>query len=172
VRLLRALSLLVLAISSPALAQERAVQEHEVKAAFLFKFPAYVEWPQAPAAPQPFAIAVLGDENVLAALRELARGRQLNGRPIEVRESAQGAHMVFVGRAERARLAQLATSLRGPVLLVSDWPGARDQGSMINFLTVDGRVRFEVALDAAERAGLRISSRLLAVAVDVRTARP
>jgi hypothetical protein len=57
------------------------------------------------------------------------------------------------------------------VLLVTEWPGALEQGSMINFLLSDGRVRFEVALDKADAGRLRISSRLLAVAVSVRGGR-
>jgi hypothetical protein len=164
--------LLALAPAEAALAQERNALEHEVKAAFLFKFPAFVEWPQAPAGRRPFVIAVLGAEDVAAGLRGLARGRSLNGRRIEVRDSPAEADMVFVGRSETARLAQLATRLQGaPVLIVSESSGALDQGSMINFVPESGRVRFEVALDAAERSGLRISSRLLALAQSVRRSR-
>jgi hypothetical protein len=77
--------------------------------------------------------------------------------------------MVFVGR-ESARLVSIARSLAGtPVLIVSEAPGALEQGSMINLVVSDGRVRFEVAPQTAERNGLRISSRLLAVAQSVRS---
>lgn len=160
-----------------ALAQEPQAQEHEVKAAFLSKFPAFVEWPAKPGPQIPFVIAVVGAEDVAEALRRVTQGRTHEGRSIQVREPGDaqglnGAHIVFVGRNASARLAPIARSLAGaPVLLVSDAAGALDQGGMINFVLADGRVRFDVALDAAEAARLRINSRLLAVARTVRGAR-
>lgn len=152
-------------------------QEHEVKAAFLSKFPAFVEWPSRPAPEVPFVIAVAGAEDVAGELRRLTEGRRHEGRAIEIREvadtqGAMGAHMVFVGRAATARLPAIVRGLSGrAVLLVSEAPGALEQGSMVNFVVGDARVRFDVALDNAEAARLRISARLLAVARNVRGAR-
>jgi hypothetical protein len=173
--------LLVLAVAlgtAPAArAQERQAEEHEVKAAFLFKFPAFVEWPAKPGPEVPFVVAVVGAEEVAGQLRTLARGRTHDGRQIEVRDAADpqaiaGAHVVYVGRAAAARLPAIARALGGaPVLVVSESAGALEQGSMINFVLADGRVRFDVALDSAETARLRISPRLLAVARSVRGAR-
>jgi hypothetical protein len=176
-RALRRLVGFALAVLLPAVAPAQQAQEHEVKAAFLYKFPAFVEWPAKPGPEVPFVIAVLGAEDVAEELRRLARGRTHDGRAIHVREpgdtqALHGAHMVFVGHAAAARLPLIARSLAGaPVLLVTEWPGALEQGSMINFLLSDGRVRFEVALDKADAGRLRISSRLLAVAVSVRGGR-
>lgn len=158
----------------PGLAAAQQAQEHEVKAAFLFKFPAFVEWPAKPGPEVPFVIAVTGAPRVAEELRLLATGRNLEGRQIQVREiaegeSALGANMVFVGHAASERLAQLARALAGaPVLLVGESPGALEQGAMINFVLSEGRVRFDVALDSADTAKLRISSRLLGVANRVR----
>jgi hypothetical protein len=74
-------------------------------------------------------------------------------------------HVLFVGRDAAARLPQLLAEVKGErMLVVSDSEGALGQGSMINFVTVDDRVRFDVAPVAAERSELRISSRLLSVA--------
>ncbi len=153
-------------------------QEHEVKAAFLYKFPAFVEWPSRPAPEVPFVIAVMGAPQVAETLRGLAEGRRHNGRAIEIREpvdsqGVNGAHMVFVGAAVAARLPGLARALAGaPTLIVSESAGGLDQGSMINFVISDARVRFDVAVDNADARGLRISSRLLAVARNVRGGRP
>lgn len=169
-----AAAFLVLACTGAGAQAPAQAQEHEVKAAFLFKFPAFVEWPAARRAGTPFVIAVVGAPEIAAALRALAEGRSFEGRPIQVREPGeangmQGAHMVFVGRGARARLPFLARSLGGaPVLLVAESPGALDEGAMVNFVVREGRVRFDVALDAAEAAGLRINARLLAVANFVR----
>lgn len=173
---LRCLAGLAMALLLPAALAQQA-QEHEVKAAFLFKFPAFVEWPSKPGPEVPFVIAVVGAEDVAEELRRLSRGRTHEGRAIHVREpndaqALNGAHVVFVGRGAAARIPLVARALAGaPVLLVTESPGALDQGSMINFLLSDGRVRFEVALDRADASRLRINSRLLAVAVSVRGAR-
>ncbi len=154
---------------------QTAATEQEVKAAFLYKFPAFVEWPQRPA--EAFVIAVAGADEIAAELARVGHGREILGRPIVVKplregESPAGAQVLFVGR-DSARLAQLARGVAGtPVLVVSESAGALEQGSILNFVIVDGRVRFEVALDAAERNGLRISPRLLALATRVRPARP
>jgi hypothetical protein len=159
----------------PSLAAQPAATEQEVKAAFLYKFPAFVEWPERPH--EAFVIAVAGADEIAGELARLGEGREILGRRIVVKplregESAAGAQMLFVGR-DSPRLAQLARSVAGqPVLVVSESPGALEQGSLVNFVLVEGRVRFEVALDAAERHGLRISPRLLALASRVRTARP
>ena len=85
-------------------------------------------------------------------------------------ETTSGLHVLFIGRNEpAARVRDLAQrALRRNVLVVTETPGGLDQGAILNFLLVDGRVRFEVALDNAERAGLKLSSRLLAVAQNVR----
>ena len=176
--LLLLLSAAALCAATTAGAQERQAEEHAVKAAFLFKFPAFVEWPNRPGPEVPFVIAVVGAEDVAEELRTLASGRTHNGREIQVRvasdaQGGSGAHMVYVGRAAAARLPALVRALAGaPVLVVTESAGALEQGSMINFVLADGRVRFDVAMDAAEATRLRISSRLLAVARSVRGARP
>jgi len=150
--------------------------EHEVKAAFLFKFLSFVEWPQAALGPAgaPLVIGVAGAEDAAAALEQMSAGRSAQGRPVEVRrlregEPAAGVHMLFLARGAAARLRELGRAVQ-PVLVVCEWDGALDQGAVVNFVRAEGRVRFEAALDAAERRGLRISSRMLAVALNVRGA--
>lgn len=161
-------------------AEDDATLEQRVKAAFLYQFAGYVEWPpdafaQAGA---PVTIAVLGADALAAELSQVVAGRTVGGRAVSVRrvrpgEPLAGVHILFIGRAENARLAQLAQgSQPRAILTVTESDGALAQGSMINFILVDRRVRFEVALDAAEKGGLRLSSRLLAVAQQVRTGTP
>jgi hypothetical protein len=159
---------------------EQLTIEHRVKAAFLYQFAGYVEWPPMTFAQPgtPVIIAVLGAAPLAAELSHVAAGRSVGGRPVTVRrvnpgESLAGVHILFVGRDESARLGQLARhALPQSILTVSETDGALDQGSMINFVVVDRRVRFEVALDSAEKGGLKVSSRLLAVARQVRTGAP
>ncbi len=158
-------------------AETPSLLEQRVKAAFLYQFAGYVEWPaQSFAQPDtPVSIAVMGAEPLGAELKQLSAGRTVGGRKVEVRqvrpgEAFAGAHILFIGGAETARLAQAAqTAKPRPVLIVTEAEGALDQGSMINFVIVERRVRFEVALDSVEKNGLRLSSRLLAVAQQVKT---
>jgi hypothetical protein len=173
--------LLVLAAwSAPAPdAQEAPPAEHDIKAAFLYKFLSYVEWrPGAFAQPtSPIVIGVVGSNDIADTLRALVAGRTVSERPVEVRrmraaESLDGVHMLFVGSAEASRVPQLAAAARQRgVLVVTEHDGALDDGSAINLIVVDNRVRFEVSLDAVERSGLKVSSRMLTVAVRVRQPR-
>ena len=159
---------------------DAAALERRIKAAYIFKFAGFVEWPET-AFPQPFTavtIAVIGDDELAAELSAITAGRAVEGRPLTVRktrsfEGVADAHMVFVGRAEIARLPQLAKFARAkPVLILTDAPNALAQGSMINFMLVEQRVKFEIHLEEAERHGLKLSSRLLAVAQSVRRGSP
>lgn len=162
---------------SAGAAEDATSLEQRVKAAFLYQFASYVEWPaQSFAQPDtPVTIAVMGAEPLAAELKQLAAGRTVGGRKVEVRqarpgEPLAGIHILFVGGAENARLAQIVqTAKPRPMLIVTEAEGALKQGSMINFIIVERRVRFEVALDSVEKNGLRLSSRLLAVAQQVKT---
>ena len=144
------------------------------------KFAGYVEWPAEAfrRADAPVTIAVAGDDELAAELAQAVAGRTVNGRPLLVRrlkgvESLADADLLFVGRAEIARLPQWVKMARSrPILIVTEVPGALNHGSMINFLVIQERVRFEISLDEAEKRGLRLSSRLLAVAQNVRKATP
>jgi hypothetical protein len=147
--------------------------EASVKAAYLYKFAAYVEWPAgAFAGPEaPIVIGVAGAEAVHSQLAKLLPGRTVQGRPLSVRRVApgdamEGLHVLFVGRdAGGARGLDWIESIAGrPVLTVTESPEGIDRGSMLNFRIVAGKVRFEAAVPAAERAHLKLSARLLAVA--------
>jgi YfiR/HmsC-like len=126
----------------------------------------------------PFTIAVAGAEPIAAELAKAVSGRTINERPVAVRrvrpgDSLSGVQILFIGRPENARLAMWAQSAQQhSTLIVTEWDGALAQGSMINFMMSDQRVRFEVALDAAEKSKLKLSSRLLAVALQIRTGTP
>src|SRR5690606_34390124 len=103
-------------------------------------------------------------------------GRTVQGRPIRVRRlrsinELEGEEVLFIGPSENWRLEQLVGAIDGPTLIVTDAPDGLSAGSMINFQLVDQRVRFEIALPAAEAAGLSLSSRLLSAALRVETSR-
>lgn len=146
----------------------RAKLEHEVKAAYLFKFLSYVEWP--PSVLDEGAtiiIDVLGADEVRNELRGIVLDREAQGHPIEVRETSPeespvGAHVLFIDRSAAAELPKVAG--QPGVLLVTEFEGALEEGAMINLVRVGDRIRFEVAPETARRAGLHIPSRVLALA--------
>jgi hypothetical protein len=168
------LAMAVLALGVGAVGAQESL-ESSVKAAYLYKLLGFVEWPpSAFAAPDaPHVIGVMGNDEVLAELQRLVSGRNVHGRPIVATRIAPGdsvdlLHVLYVGRGARAVPALRSVAGR-PVLTVADAPGALAEGAILNFLLVRGRVRFEASLPAAERAGVRLSARLLAVAERVVT---
>ena len=156
-------------------AQEAVYDEHRVKAAFIYHFSTFVVWPDATQTNRDFVIAVLGDDNVARELEGYLPGHFLQGRPMRARridsvEDLGAADILFIGSGRARDLAKdLGAVANRPVLVVTDAPDALAKGSMINFNIVDDRVRFEIALRTAERAGLTLSSRLLSAAMFVDT---
>jgi hypothetical protein len=164
-------AMLVVACLVASAAQAQALPEAQVKAAFVFKFGDYVEWPPDAfaRADDPVVFGVVGADRLADELARLAVGRKVGGRPVVVRKLAVddalvGLHVVFVGGDDPARVAAaLAAARDKPVLTVTEAREGAAAG-MINFVVVAGKVRFDVALPPAEAAQLKISSRLLAVA--------
>ncbi|QOY94843.1 YfiR family protein [Massilia sp. UMI-21] len=165
-----------LPLAVPAASAAAIVASAErVQAAYLHRFLNYVEWPAATLAQAdaPYVIGIAGDDAVADELARIAAGRSVNNRGVIVKrvfpgDPLGGLHVLFIGDGERARLAQWLRMAKGrPILTVSSFEGGLDQGSIINFQTVDNRVRFEVSVEAAEQHGLRLNSRLFSVATNV-----
>ena len=174
---------LLLALACPALLALAAavhaqalgtVRESAVKAAFLYKFGSFVEWPpgtfQSPEAS--FVIGVYGDDGVASELEQITDGRAVEGHPVRVlrvreREDLAALHILFAGGARASRARELLAAARGPVLTVADGAIGGDPGPVLFFTEEDGRVRFAASLPAAAARGLKLSSKLLAVAQKV-----
>ena len=156
----------------PAWPSEDQTAEYRIKAAFLCKFGNYVEWPDEPAsgAQLPFEIGVLATPAVADEFVAAARGQSVNGRPIVVRriergDSLDSVNLLFVARSHAARLGEVLAALKDrPVLTVTESDIVVTPGSMVNFVVVEDKVKFDISLAAAERSKLRISARLLGVA--------
>ena len=145
----------------------QGVTEPAVKAAFLYKFAAYVEWPAASRPDAPFVIATLAADEVAAELTTILAGRAVAGRPAVVRtvregEALRDVQVLFVGRRAADPRAAVRAAQQQGVLTVTET--GLEAGAAINFVIVEDRVAFEVSLEGAERSGHRISSRMLAVA--------
>lgn len=146
--------------------------EYEVKSAMLVNFTRFVDWPPSLFSKpgQPLVIGVLGPDPFGQALDEVAREKIVNGRAIQVRRfdswpPPEPVHVLFVGKIERRKMKGLFGSLGGQTILtVSDSDGFAGQGGMIGLTIEEGKVKFEVNLEAAERGGLKLSSKLLRLA--------
>ena len=158
-------------VSSPVHADAQA-DEYRVKAAFLYKFGSYIEWPDRSflRLDSPIAIGVTGADAVADELAQIVAGRSVNGRAVQVRklrpgDPIAGLHVLFIGRAHGGRLAEILAAAKGLALLtVTESDEALELGSTINFVVVDDKVRFDVAPPPAESGNLKISARLLGVA--------
>lgn len=156
-----------------ACAENALTLERRVKAAYLFKFGNYVEWPEGTfdRDDSPLRIGVAGDEAIAEELERTAARHTLGKRPVRVVRLRPGdapgsVHILFVGRQAHGRNARLLTGAgRDPVLTVTESAERPPPpGIVIDLVVVDGRVRFEVFLEDAVRRNLKLGSALLAVA--------
>ena len=152
--------------------QARRDLEYQVKAAFLFNFAKFVEWPaDAFDGPQdPVAICVMGKDPFGDSLDNVVRGETVNGRPLIVRRprnplETRDCQIVFLARAERAWQDEILSSLEGEgILTVGEDDGFLTDGGIIRFVLEENRVRFDINLAAAEANRLKLSSKLLRLA--------
>jgi hypothetical protein len=183
-RLVPRLTVVVLAWALPVVrslqAQKASPSEYEVKAAYLYNFGRFVEWPnQEPnqaAAPSagPFTFCVLGQDPFGRDLDAILAGETINGvntaavRVSKLRD-AVNCRVLFISSSEDSQLKQILVALEGTsVLTVSDLPQFSQRGGMVQFVLDGKRVRFEVNLTPVEHAHLAMSSQLLKVAVNLR----
>lgn len=165
-----ALSLLFASVPLPA--QNSSTLEYRAKANYLANFPSFVEWPPEalPSAKAPFLVCVFGEFPFGTSLAEITRGAAVQGRRIEVRwirkpQELSACQILFVSRSEQKRYNQALDAVRGrTVLTVGETPEFLDAGGILSFSSQPGAIQFDVNLEAANKARLKISSRLLALA--------
>jgi len=159
----------LLSLVIPVAAQ--ASGEYSVKAAFLYNFPKFVEWPaDASGEDSSFLLGVLGDDPFGESLDQIVGGKTVNGRRIVVRrlkwgEDLRQCQMLFISSSEQRRLPQIFARLKGAsVLTVGETDQFVNQGGIIRLVIADGKVRFDINAGAAKQARLRLSSKLLSLA--------
>jgi len=157
---------------TPMPAAAQGVTEAVLKAAFIYTFAKFTEWPaDAMRAGEPLLFCVVGDAAIREALARAVKGRTLAGRIMEVPQSAPdgpsrgGCHILYLSGATASQAATLVAGLRdSPVLTISDLEGFTQLGGIAQFFFDRGQLRFNVDAESARRARLRISSRLLGLA--------
>jgi len=164
---------LTLNLLGPAVlhAQSSDSREYQIKAAFLFNFVQFVKWPgtsfNSPDAP--FCICILGDDPFGSTLEETIRGETINNHRLTVvrgqrAEDLKDCQMIFVCRSEEGRVGEILSQLDSrPILTVSEFQSFVRAGGTIDFYLSDGKIRFEINPQSAQRCGLKISSQLMSL---------
>ncbi len=143
--------------------------EYEVKAAFLYKFASFVEWPEA-ARHAPLGICVVGQDPFGSALERVVEGKTIGGREFMVRrlkawQAGAQCHILFIAASEKQRLRPLLGQVQHEsILTVGDVSGFCESGGAINLNVVESRVKLEINVDATARSSLQVSSKLLSLA--------
>ncbi len=167
-----AVLLAILLVVAPRGRAQEALSEYQIKAAYLYNFLKFVEFPSDSFADPlaPIVIGVVGDDPFGSALPQVVIGKTVQGRDLVIRmyrtgEDLRRANILFISASERKKLPMILSSLRGSsVLTVSDIAEFTEAGGMIQFLNEDDRVRFAINVDATSRAKLKMSSKLLSLA--------
>ena len=169
--------LLTAAVCSPLPAASANVAlEYEVKAAFLFRFAQFIEWPADAfkGTGEPFTYCTVGDDPFRGALERTLNGKMIGQRPLHVEHLSGsgkmgGCQVLFIsGSGDKKHVEEmLANTGTLPILTVGEGDRFVENGGAIGFCTEDNKIRFEVNLDAAGKAGLKISAKLLALAKTV-----
>jgi hypothetical protein len=149
-----------------------AVGVNETKSEMLWNIAKFVQWPDAALANSKGQIVftILGEDDLAAELANLLSSKTINGKPVFVRfarraQDARGSQILYVAASETEHLDAVLLEVSGsPVLTVADTPAFAAHGGMVGFASDSGKVRFEINLGHAERSGLRISAKLLALA--------
>jgi hypothetical protein len=162
--------------SATGSAQTRPTSEYQLKAAFLYEFGRFVEWPWfAESGKSQFSICVLGVDPFGAWLDDAVRSKTVEGLTVAARrilgtKDVEGCHVLFISSSEDNRLVEILGSMEGRgVLTVGEGMPFVRRGGMISFTIEDNRVRFAINKRAAEEAGLKLSSQLLRLATMVET---
>ncbi len=171
----RFLVALIVAFCASTLMAQTTAKEYRIKAAFLFNFAHYVEWPpdSFKDTDSPLTYCTVGDDPFEGVLDQSLNAKSVGTHPLRVQhlkppENFQGCQIVFIGANEKKRIASILETLKqSPVLIVGESNRFVQQGGTVGFLSEENTVRFEVNLDAAQRARLNISATLLSVAKTV-----
>jgi hypothetical protein len=173
---LAALLAVVVALTPQGAARaEGGTIEYAVKAAYLYKFAPFVEWPPTvfASASSPFQVCILGRDPFGASLDQAVSGQRVDEHRVVVRrldraDAASGCHILYLGASPSQTTAEALRAVRGlPILTVAD--SGREVGAIIKFIVKDNRVRFDIDAAAAAAAHVTISSKLLALAMSART---
>jgi hypothetical protein len=153
-------------------AQAQAANEYQVKAAFIFNFAKFIDWPADAFSDggAPLYLCIVGNDPFGSSIDRLINGNSVDGhrmitKRFKAGDDLRGCHILFISSSEQKRAGQIMQSVRGvSVLTIGDTSQFTQQGGVINFVIQENKVRFEINAGAAGQARLKISSKLMALA--------
>ena len=161
-------------------ASAQKLGEYEIKAGFLYHFANYTEWPDEAFADKnaPFTFGILGENPVSEILNGFTNSL-VHDRPVRIKkcsswDEARDCHLLFIGSSEKNKLAEILVHLktRSILTVAAETDSFLDSGGIINLITANNRVGFEINVAAAKEAKLKISSQVLSLAKRVKGQRP
>lgn len=166
------LLLIGFSLSTQLLYGQKPAPEYQVKAAFLYKFTRFIDWPTAAfrSPTSPFVIGIIGNDPFGGYIREIVKGEKVGSHPIIIQQyhnsqEVINCHMLFVNPPATSRVKDIVTAIGGrSILTVSDMENFTAYGGMVNFYKENNKIRFEVNVASSRSAHLEISSKLLTVA--------
>lgn len=170
-----AVAVVSVVVLSTSAGRAQDVTESSLKAAFVYNFAKFTEWPADVLSPTAtFAACVLGDSPTRDALDRIVKGRQLSGRTISVSEVQLGVglrscHLLYMSGVTKTQITAIVAAVRGvPVLTISDTDDFARGGGIAQMFVENGKIRFDINLDVAKESRLQLSSKLLALAAHLR----
>jgi hypothetical protein len=168
-------SMLLVSLLPDAQSSAQVATEYQVKAAYVYNFTKFIEWPRDDAAQgnSPLRLCVLDDKQFELTLRDVVNGKSVGPHPVTVMQvhaagQARNCSILFISSSHSKEAARVVEELKDTsVVTVGEMEGFMEAGGMINFVLDNDRVHFQVNERAAEHAGLHVSSRLLNVAKQV-----
>ena len=154
------------------LGYSQTISEDQVKAAYLYNFAKFVEWPSDtfPDVTAPIRLCLLSDPTIGSELSQIVKDKRISGRsivvvPIQTGEQGRSCQILFINSAQNWQVEHLLKVLQGAsVLTVGETTGFVERGGIVNFVLQDDQVHFQVNHKAATQSRLRMSARLLSVA--------
>ena len=169
-RILAAIAICMLSFRQPAMAAPAPRDEYQVKAAFIYHFVQFIDWPAEALADGALIVAVVGEDPFDGALAAAVKDRKAKDRPMVYKHFAnvdaiEDCHVLFISPSEKDRVRAVLDNVKDkPVLTVSDVEGFTPAGGMIQFFQESNKIRFEIRRKAAEDVKLQIRAKLLKVA--------
>jgi hypothetical protein len=153
-----------------------AQSEYQVKAAYLYNFLKYIEWPPEAFESEsaPFVVGLMGNNSFNEAIEQAIKGKSIKGRQLEIKrlkwgQSLRICHILYISSYEQRHLPQILQSIKGAsILTIGEMDQFTELGGIINLMMEENRVLFEINLSVAEQSQIKISSRLLALAKNIR----
>jgi len=151
-------------------AQTETGKEYDLKSTFIYNFTKYIKWADSDSA-EDFKIVILGDDDIITPLEKIAKMRTVNNRKILIKhleniQDIETCHILFISASKKNKLNTILKNIEHKnILTISDSKGFAHKGVAINFVIIEGKIKFEINSRALGRAGLQVSSQLQKLAI-------